>query len=205
LEKRLRELVTCAGSLRPEVRWRVLGLESIHMERCLACSICPIPEQLTSSDAYACIIQTPRDGLKGVRAVLRSAQGILIAGMHSQEPIESCYQELTERTRVMRRNDFELTNVPIASFTWEKVGANSENLFGLKVLTSYVRHNAIVCPPLREISWNQTRLLDAFPKLLDFVDGVARLTRQRTKRKTKVSYKAEGYGDKRLDGTEAFR
>jgi multimeric flavodoxin WrbA len=205
LEKRLQSLVTRASVERPHVCFEILALDGLDVERCIACSICPIPEQLISPNAYACIIQTPRDQLRRVRERLLQAHGILIAGVHAEESLLSHYQEFTERTRVMRRNDFELTNVPIASFTWEKVGASTENLFGLKVLTSYVRHNAILCPAVRELSHEGNTLVDGLPRLVSFVDSVDRITRRRAGARVRVSYKAEGYTDRRLDQTEALR
>ncbi len=116
--------------IHPEIEFTTLQLLDGHIERCIACNICPIPE-LIQRDSYGCIINSKRDLMRSARESLLEADGILIAGLNLKDmsSVLYRYQAFTERTRFVRRNDFELTNVPIAGFTLEETGARANPIF----------------------------------------------------------------------------
>jgi multimeric flavodoxin WrbA len=201
-----------AGS--PNVRIHVLQLLDGQIERCIACGICPIPELLHEGekwDSYACIINTQRDSMASVRDVILQSDGLLIAGLNFKDMSRVLYryQAFTERTRFLRRNDFEFTNLPVASFVLEEVGATANPIFGLKVMTSYMRHNTIVCPPIKEVRHAGSVLESGKPGLEEFVKRVQFISSRRAINEGfPVSYKAGtegGYNDTRLDHTVAIR
>ncbi len=193
------------------VNLSVVQLIDGYIERCLACNICPIPELMKSPKDYGCIIQSGRDIMKDVREQMLASDGIIIAGLNLRDMrnVVYRYQAFTERTRFIRRNDFELTNVPLTSFTLEEVGGAGNDIFGLKVMTSYIRHNTIVCPPISEILHEGQTIKSALPEMEAFVRTAGAIAaKRRAAARYAVSYKAGGHGgysDTRLDSTEAMR
>jgi multimeric flavodoxin WrbA len=198
----------------PNVEFHLIQLVDGQIERCIACSICPIPELLQTGDewdSYACIINTKRDMMKSVREIILDCDGLLIAGLNLKDMSRVLYryQAFTERTRFVRRNDFELSNVPIACFLLEEAGAMGNPMFTLKVMTSYMRHNTIICPPARELQHQGKVLESASAGLHEFLSRVSFVASRRDVNEGfPVSYKAGtegGYLDTRLDHTVAIR
>jgi multimeric flavodoxin WrbA len=206
LYRRVRELASLIEN--PTTRVTLLNLVEGSIERCLGCDICPIPELRQTPADYACIIQTKRDGMNFVRETLSRVDGFLLAGLNVLDDryVTDTYQEFTERSRFIRRNDFELTNIPISSLTLSEVGARTNSLFSLKVMTAYLRHNSILCPAIEQIEYEGNVLKSAKAGLEGFL-SVARhvASIRRYMEKQKVSYKAEGYRDDRLNYTESAR
>lgn len=203
---RIAELWENARRSLPQVSLAFIELADQTIERCLACDVCPIPSLRQNDESYACIIQTPRDAMEPIRDVLRGADGIIVAGLNSRSAHLDRYQAFVERTRFIRRNDFELSHVPMTSFLLEEVGAQTNPLFGLKVLTSYLRHNGVICPPIVDIWHNGRSVVSAESGLRDFAKRTETIAaRRKAGFRTSVSYRAEGYADRRLDSTQAER
>jgi multimeric flavodoxin WrbA len=191
-----------------KTHFTILDLGEGNIERCLGCDICPIPELRQNASSYACIIQSKRDAMNTVRSQLIRSDAIVLAGLNpmNDENINDCYQAFTERTRFIRRNDFELTNIPLSSLTIADAGAQTNPFFSLKVMTSYIRHNAIICPPIHEIHFQGSTVTSANEGVAKFLSIARDVTSvRRNREKQRVSYKAEGYRDIRLDHTEALR
>jgi len=212
LMTKLRDYVKKARQQMPQAHFTLIPLIEGAIERCLACNICPIPEKLDADrKSYACIIQSSRDRMREIRETMLAADGIILAGLNLRQMADVTfrYQAFTERTRFIRRNDFELTNVPMTSFTLEEVGASLNPLFSLKVMTSYLRHNSIQCPPTREVFHRAKILESGYGPFVKFLEITAFITqRRRIGPRYQVSYKAGGVGgyqDSRLDETQALR
>lgn len=207
LASRLKEGIAESGV---PAQFTVCELEETAIERCLACRQCPVPISNEGGEVSpdGCVIRTKRDSMESIHKTLIKADGILVAGMNvsgKKHLVHSSYQIFSERTRYIRRNDFELTDIPLAAYLMEEPGATTNRLFDLKVLTSYIRHNCLIMPPLldtREVK-SQVRPI---PGLADFFDRVLVVTtNRRNQQKIEVSYKAVGYSDRRLDWTTAER
>ncbi len=212
LSKHIQDYLAKRSESEGKVSFRLIELIDSDVERCLACNICPIPQFLKSSskgkDPYACIIRREGDSMSSLRDELVSTDGILLAGLniHDMAAVAFRYQAFVERTRFIRRNDFELTNVPMAGFLLSEVGAIMNPIHNLKVMTSFMRQNGIMLKPITS-TYHQGQLIDSAEKDFErFVASVVQFRQARSNsEKIQVSYHAVGYSDKTLDNTKALR
>ena len=185
----------------------IINLIDFAIDRCVACSICPArragdPEN--GGKAYVCAIRTDRDSLDDIHTRLVDNDCIVIVGVNAKRDLIYRYQAFTERTRYLRRDDFQLTNTCIVSLLINEVGSINNPLHALKVLTSYIRHNTIVLKPLEMICHGDRVLyesaLDPLIPTLQLISRGRDLTPAQ-----KVSYKANGYSRDIHDNTNALR
>ena len=214
LQKRIKEHVTLLQRDHPKVEFEIINLIDMTIDRCFACSICPIPELRKPGehhDTYACIVQNSRDSVNFIRDRILNADALVLAGLnlHDMSDVTYRYQAFTERTRFIRRNDFELSNYPITGFLLNEVGASSNTIFELKVMTSYMRHNAIMLNPITEHLLDNKVIVNGYHHFSSFIDRAQKIRQGRDNAEPiEVSYKATGaggYGDGRLDNTAAYR
>jgi multimeric flavodoxin WrbA len=205
---------------RSTVEYEIINLLDYRIERCLACKICPFPPMVQNGSKgyfdcgtsdYACIIDNGRDGMEVVREKLKSMDGLILVGInddHYSDLVDS-YQSFTERTRFIRRANFEWMNTPFTSFILKNVASTRDRAFGLRVMTSYIRHNTIACGPIRVLADGDEIIRGPEEALATFVDTVASIRCGRNAiGGTVVSYIAGGtggYADTRLDHTTAVR
>jgi len=186
----------------------VYNLTESNIYRCVACGVCPSPnltEKLAEEALpYNCIVQSPKDSMRTIQEVMSGSDCIIIAGVNSQEDLIYRYQAFLERTRFIRRNDFELTNIPIIGLLINELGAINNPLHNVKVLTSFIRHNSFILKPM-QIIFNQEEKVfeDDFESYLTLLQRI-KVGRDRVN-PLEVSYKATGYADKRLDSTVKIR
>jgi multimeric flavodoxin WrbA len=114
-------------------------LNNYKIRRCNGCRICP----QETEDIYKCIIKN--DDMKDLYGCLKEADGILFSAYFGGHQSIDSYQTFIERARFIRRNNFELTDIPVSSFHIEEQGVNS--IFHIRVLTSMIRHNTIIVGP----------------------------------------------------------
>lgn len=204
----------------PNVEFEFFNLIDHRIERCLACKICPFPPMVENgskgffsvgSTDYACIIDNGRDGMEIVRERLKAMDGLIIVGTnddHYADLVDS-YQSFTERTRFIRRADFEWMNTPFTSFILKNVASTRDRAFGLRAMTSYIRHNTIASKPIRVLSDGAELIRGPEDALELFTQRVKRIRAGRNKiGGISVSYIAGGtggYADTRLDHTSAVR
>jgi hypothetical protein len=193
--------------LKRKHRIEIINLIDFDIDRCVACSICPsrrAGDQENGDKAYVCSIRTERDSLDDIHTRLVDNDCIVIVGVNSKRDLIYRYQAFTERTRYLRRDDFQLTNTCIVSMLINEVGSINNPLHALKVLTSYIRHNTIVLKPLEMICHDDRILyesaLDPLIPTLELISRGRDLTPAQ-----KVSYKANGYTLDILDNTNALR
>jgi len=204
-EKVLGEYIKKQGS---PFDYEVVNLTTENIYRCIACSACPSPA-LTEKfkdheDPYTCVVQTSKDNMKYLREKMVDADVLVLVGVNTDGPLTYRYQAFMERTRFIRRNDFELTNKIILSLNIEEVGATTNTLFDVKAITSFIRHNTVIVKPLQLIFHEGKTLVEPdfseyFPLFHKIVNG-----RYETD-PLEVSYKATGYDNKTLDHTAAVR
>ena len=100
-------------------------------------------------------------------------------------------------------------NTPFTSLILKDVGASRERAFGLRAMTSYMRHNMIAMTPVRALYYEDKLISNPIGQLFDFVTMVNRLRLAReASGPTTVSYIAGGtggYRDTSLDHTSARR
>ncbi len=211
--ERLLERVVAKGA---RADLEVISLRERRIERCLGCDICPYPPMVEGGSKagtdYACIIDKPTDDMEAIRERLKGLDAFVLVGANLDLPdLVDHYQTFTERTRFIRRGDFEWTNIPFASLVFKDLDASRDRLFGLRVMTSYMRHNMLGIKPARVLDGpsGEPFVDSAVDRLCDLVSEVAALSeaRQRVGPVT-VGYIAGGsggYADTRLDGTVAER
>ncbi len=196
---------------------QIVELIESDIFRCIACNICPIPEKMdkhpTKIEKYACIIENKSDKLNEIRETLLDADGILICSLNDIErghdTIISRYQAFVERTRFIRRNNFELTNVPISSLFINNIEADNNSILDLKTMVSYIRHNSIILKPIKVVTHQGNILVNGEDQMRNFID-TAMVINQGRKNSTpiEVNYVAGGdggYKDDRLDQSSSKR
>ncbi len=189
----------------------IIELVESDIYRCIACNICPIPEKMdqnpSKTEKYACIIENKSDKLNVIREQLLDANAILICSLNDIEKghdtIISRYQAFVERTRFIRRNNFELTNVPIGSLFINNIEADNNAILDLKTMVSYIRHNSIILKPIKVVTHQGKILINGEDQLRNFIENAMTIDQGRKMTKPiEVNYVAGGdggYKDDRLD------
>lgn len=159
------------------VEFIIIDVLSYTIYRCLGCKSCPgrgpltTAETLSTENHAGCIISKPDDGMPEIQKELIQADGVLVAGLNSRnaEDIIYRYQALIERSRYIRRDNFELTNKLFSSFTLSEVGATVNPLHHVKTVTSYIRHNVAMCRPVEFIRNNNKTLVEGWDAFHSFI------------------------------------
>ena len=152
--------------------------------RCLGCDQCPPDGALptdqgpTKANHPNCIIDKQDDAMSNIHNLFLESDGIVIAGLNVKryDQLLYRYQALIERTRYIRRDNFELTNKVFASFTLNQVGARINSLHSLKTLTSYIRHNTIFHKPIEAFIYNGEVIDDGIEDIVQFVKMTRHIT-----------------------------
>ncbi|MBI4776567.1 MAG: NAD(P)H-dependent oxidoreductase [Deltaproteobacteria bacterium] len=162
-------------------------LEDFKLGRCLGCIACPNP---TPNESVC--VQT--DDMVEIRERMLRSEGMLIVDAPGRRIDGAKYQIFVERTRSMRRNNFELSNLPIGLIQFSSVFSGS--LFFLRGTNFALRHNAIMIgpgfrgtPPNHRCDDN-----DELAGYIDhFVDQVIRYRPMRLDCLSNLRYEAVGY------------
>lgn len=176
--------------------------------RCIACNVCPSPkmvEKLADEEyPYHCVVQTKKDNMKQIQEQLVNSDCIVFVGVNTKDDLIYRYQAFMERTRFIRHDDFELTNIPAIGMLINELGATNNQIHNVKVLTSFIRHNTFFLKPIDlVIHNNQVIFEDDFNQLLSVLINI-RHGRNMIDA-LEVSYKATGYENKSLDSTKKER
>ncbi len=131
----LAEKVENALKRKKGVKTDFLNIGDYTIERCRACASCPNPR--TKKNDYKCIIP---DEMQKIRNKIIDSDALLILSEGENDP-DFQYQIFMERTRFIRRNNFELTNVPVGQIHLNSTKEMS--IFPARILTSFLRHNTI--------------------------------------------------------------
>ncbi len=133
----LAEKVRLRISAHSNVEMSFLNLSDYEIRRCAACSSCPNPK--TKNEGYKCILP---DGMKDIRRQMIAADAILLLS-EGEFDADFKFQLFMERTRFIRRNHYELSNMPIAMIHLNQT-PNNMTIFPLRLITSFLRHNTII-------------------------------------------------------------
>lgn len=178
----------------------LINLTDHTIYRCIACDVCPPPPpDARAGGGYKCTVKAKNDYMPQIRAKLLQSDLIVIAGVNDKNLVYR-YQAFTERTRFIRRENYELTSIPIVGLLFDDVTVHINPLHNLKVVTSYIRHNAPILKPIKVLlQKGEVIQMDTLEKALRIA---AILKKGRAKvQKIPISYKAEGYLDRSQDHT----
>ena len=191
-----------------KVEVTIYNLINDTIYRCIACNVCPSPKMMEKSKdeeyPYHCVVQTKKDNMKQIQEQLVESDCIVFVGVNTHDDLIYRYQAFMERTRFIRHDDFELTNIPAIGMLINELGATNNQIHNVKVLTSFIRHNTFFLKPLDLILHNNKVIYqDEFNDLVN----ILRVIRQGRDMidALEVSYKATGYSDKSLDNTKKIR
>ena len=200
LRKYLSNLIGKVRKDLPWVEFEFIELIDFIIYRCLGCNKCPVPTgrgDTDSENGFGCIIRDPDDAMEVIRKSMRQSDGILVAGanIHDSQNIVFRYQVSMERMRFIRRNNYELTNISIASLSYNQVGATVNPIHSLKVQTSFVRHNTIIHRPVEILEHEGKIIKTGKNEMLRFCQNVRCLSVGRKKvKKLPSAYVAKGIG-----------
>jgi hypothetical protein len=174
----LKEYLERAEKIHGKVRFTLINLLDLTIYRCLGCKICPAENKLpvgqrADINHHAhCIIQSTEDDLETVHKEMLASDGIIIAGLNVKEhqKLVYRYQVLVERTRYIRRDNFELNRKPMTAFCMNQVGARINALHAVKTTTSYIGHNTIFHRPIEVFVYEDKVLDDGMPDLQSFIN-----------------------------------
>ncbi len=177
LLKTVEQYISKLQSESPGTEFKVVDAIKLKIYRCIGCKHCPgsgiisNSQTLSTNNHASCIIKNKDDDMHLIQKELIQADGILIAGLNIQNAIDINYryQVLIERTRYIRRDNFELSNKLISSFTLHEVGAMVNQLHHVKTVTAYIRHNVVMCSPVEIYTHNGQVLLEGDNAFRQFI------------------------------------
>ena len=205
-ESKLQEYINKIDNEDVEISLYNLINDTIY--RCIACNLCPSPKMMEKFKGdeypYHCVVQTSKDNMKQVQDQLVNSDCIVFVGVNSTDNLIYRYQAFMERTRFIRHDDFELTNIPAVGMLFNELGATNNQIFNLKVLTSFIRHNTFFLKPIDAVLHNEKLIYeDDFNKLIPILKDIRSGRNQING--MEISYKATGYKYKQHDSTKKVR
>jgi len=177
--------------------------------RCVACDVCPSPRHRKRHQdedlPYNCIVQIKSDAMKAIQEELNNSDAIMLVGVNSyDDDLVYRYQAFMERTRYIRREDFELSNRVVFGVMINEIGAINNPIHNIKVLTSFIRHNAFIIKPIEIICHNDKVIYqDDISTHIEIMHQIKR-GRGRVDPLT-IKYLASGYSNRELDVTSTVR
>jgi multimeric flavodoxin WrbA len=199
----LKEYISQAAKNFNNVEIIIENILSATIYRCLGCDACPsngkqpVGQLPTKKEHGRCIIKNSEDAMAKIHDKLLDADGIIIAGLNVKNHNELVYryQVLIERTRYIRRNNFELTDKLLTAFSLNQVGEKINSLHSLKTITSYLRHNTIIHKPIEAFIYDDNVLDDGMDDFSNFVKYARIIASGKNNLKPLLTeYKEEGIG-----------
>jgi multimeric flavodoxin WrbA len=193
----LAKLVEKASVEIPNVNFTIINLIDFTIFRCLGCSVCPVKTKKGDEISINCAIREADDVMAKLRSQLLECDGLIVAGLNllDAKKILYRYQVLLERTRFIRRHDFELTNLMVAGLCYNQVGATVNPLHSLKANTSFLRHNTVIHKSIEIIEHQNKILKTGLDDLIAFCRNVVRFSGGKKRIKPiETYYMKEAYG-----------
>lgn len=122
------------------VQFKEIFLDHFSINRCLGCSPCPNAQ--TKDKDFPCIQE---DDMVGLRSEMLSADGILMVNVVRGGQDLNHYQLFAERTRFIRRNHFEIANLPTGVIQFSDLP--EEPNFSVRATNLLLRHNTLIVGP----------------------------------------------------------
>lgn len=216
----------------PNFEFNIIDFSQTFIQACIGCDVCPTPGKVGdvsgNEQDYKCIIDRDldderwdRDELQDLHDSLMENEALIIGALDTgASGVRDVYQALLERTRYLRRDDWRLHNRPLAAYVL--TAADRSSTYPLKIMTSWMRHNTLVHPPIVETTFSDEGDVPVDGAALDALqehyntkseDALASFVRSakafrvasRLTGSDQLSYKATGYANKMLDDTVAER
>lgn len=140
----------------------LLDVSSDHVDRCIACDICPTHIDLDKD--YRCIITRKDDVFSDIHEDFLDVDAIVPVAFNPLDihGLNSVYQQFIERTRYLRRGDYLFSDVPVAPLVFEELGVNDS--MTLRMVTSMLRQHTVMTRPLIaylqdgvRLNWDQVK------------------------------------------------
>ena len=122
------------------MRVKEVSLDQFSINRCRGCS--PCPQAQTMNRDFPCI---QNDDMVELRSKILAADGILLVGVFRGKRDLGHYQIFTERTRFIRRNHFEIANLPTGVIQF--CDLPGDNFFSIRATNFLLRHNTMIVGP----------------------------------------------------------
>ena len=176
------------------IKWDIIDFNSMKFHQCMACSRCPWFQD--KRNLYKCKIKKDDFGMNYKRLV--DTDAILVCGYHPANSynVKDIFQKVLERTRIIRRDNFLLSNVPVTSLSVEE--PPNMSLFSLKVMTSFLRHNTVIYPPLKVCYLKNEKVNGVDNEFIDFLNFSMKIKngKQTTYNEQTAFYLPIGYSTK---------
>lgn len=123
--------------------WDVLSEKVL---RCIACDICPT--DIGNAEDYRCIISKKDDFFVNYHEKILDADALLLCAYSpmNRKELLSSYQQFMERTRYIRRDNYQFSDLLVAPFVISELSAR-QNIH-IRMMTSIIRHQTILSHPL---------------------------------------------------------
>lgn len=155
------------------VLWDIL---SKNISRCIACDICPI--DVGKAEDYRCIINKKDDFFVNYHKEILDADALLLCAFSpsNRKELLSNYQQFMERTRYIRRDNYQFSDLLVTPFVVSELSAR-QNIHH-RMTTSLIRHQTILSHPLigminNEILINEQELRDNSFKFIETATKLA--------------------------------
>lgn len=177
--------------------YELIDLPLFKINRCEGCTTCPyFAGESHEPKQYGCIQD---DDVTKIHEKMINADAFILTGYQTELPREiiDVYQVFAERTRFMRRDNYQLAYTPLMTLGLEDQWAKS--IFHLRVMTSFIRHNMAIIGPSTISRRTNGRILEdenVHEKISRFLGYSSRIVS--SKRKFNIvgeDYVALGYGD----------
>jgi len=118
--------------------WEILDMIGNSFNQCVACNQCPARKE---AGCYKCVIHD--DDMQHLQEDLLKSDGFIVCGLNYENEAEkiSHYQRFVERSRYIRRDDFQLSDRIFMPLSINQLFADSS--YDIRVMTSFMRHNTI--------------------------------------------------------------
>lgn len=142
----MREILDEVSARDGQATFDIIEMKDEHVHRCIACDVCPI--EVGPPGEYRCIIKQGNDLFARRHEQLLDYDAILVAAYSPKDRARthSVYQKFIERTRYIRRDDYQWSDRLCAPFVVSEIGSN-QNLH-VRMLTSMVRHDTVLHHPM---------------------------------------------------------
>jgi multimeric flavodoxin WrbA len=184
-----------------DVEVDVLDLSNLTIKRCLACPICPAGDL---DKLYTCVIPPSsqageKDDMELIHSRLIKADCIILSHYSGADAGPDKFQVFMERTRFVRRNDFELGDRAFSAFI---ATSNLDDIYSLRFMTSFLRHNLFIIGPFYRLLQDPQANVSfenfssvTFTRRVEEFTKKSRLAREARVNKFHSNYEPIGYFD----------
>ena len=176
----------------------IIDISKLKIKRCLACRVCPNGKL---DKDYKCFIRSTaksgKDDMQLIHKHIAKADGVILAQYHGRNAGPDKYQVFMERTRFIRRNDYELSDLAFSNISITNL---LTDISSIRAMTSFLRHNMIVVGPFykglqndSEFAYLENILIETYTNRYEAVAQKIALARNLKFNNISREYKPIGY------------